>query len=622
MTSENSTVAAPLEYTLYRRIEDTTGQRLKGTLQDLAVLYEKTVKPKNDLPAIGLFLAATIKGPAQPSAYTGVWLDYDNGDMTLAKLVQRLQELQLAALVWETSSSTPAFPKLRVILPFHQHRTADERRKYLAWITARIPGVNDNCTKTDKQRTYIGHSPGQQPADLVLSGFPLDLMAKPGKLDTGGFDYETRLQQVLETGDDRYHFLRDWVMSMAAQGQEEDTIRDAINTWEEEYFPGYFESLDDEKHRSIERAIVSALKKVGKVVDLKGKPYEPKEQPLFADLEVYRASDLEGVKPEAPEHVLPGWIPNDSVTMLAGHGGTGKSYLALNLALHLSQQKEILGVMPTKAYNVLLYHCEDNRNVTHWRASRYAQGYPDNFYLIDGTKTINTLYAMAGYGMMTPTGVYARLKELCELHAIEVIIFDSLSDFFGGNENDRSHAKSFINLLMSLAPCSIVLAHVNKQNAKDGQGNEYFSGSTGSTGWHNSVRSRWALMQDEAGRKTMEVQKSNWSGTNLLVDVEWNDDKKVFEFGAVKSKLIDIQGEALNVLAILREQEKLGARLYTAKSGRYSIWTLLKGDERLPAKMKEAHMNKVVQSLVEMGYLFVNDDGKTYDIAAEKPSNF
>jgi hypothetical protein len=56
---------------------------------------------------------------------------------------------------------------------------------------------------------------------------------------------------------------------------------------------------------------------------------------------------LSGIAEDSGElpHVVEKWLPCDEVTLLAGHGGGGKSYVALNLALHVALGRQF-GTLP------------------------------------------------------------------------------------------------------------------------------------------------------------------------------------------------------------------------------------------------------------------------------------
>jgi len=89
---------------------------------------------------------------------------------------------------------------------------------------------------------------------------------------------------------------------------------------------------------------------------------------------------------------------------------------------------------------------------------------------------------------LRPTGLYRQIDaHLAEVNPT-VIILDMLADLLPGNENDRAQARQFAGLLRGLAirhDCAVLLlAHPSLSGLNSG------SGTSGSTGWNNSVRSR------------------------------------------------------------------------------------------------------------------------------------
>src|SRR5690625_5910278 len=79
----------------------------------------------------------------------------------------------------------------------------------------------------------------------------------------------------------------------------------------------------------------------------------------------------------------------------------------------------------------------------------------------------------------------------------ELIVIDIASDAYDENENSRRDVRFFIRALATLARANdaavVLLAHIDKVAARNGGGGNDYSGSTA---WHNSARSRIALMQD------------------------------------------------------------------------------------------------------------------------------
>jgi len=69
---------------------------------------------------------------------------------------------------------------------------------------------------------------------------------------------------------------------------------------------------------------------------------------------VPRAFDLRKLaqcEPKRPAFIVQDWLPQSEVTLFAGHGGTGKSMLALTLAVCIAVGRPFFG-LPTQARRV------------------------------------------------------------------------------------------------------------------------------------------------------------------------------------------------------------------------------------------------------------------------------
>ena len=70
-----------------------------------------------------------------------------------------------------------------------------------------------------------------------------------------------------------------------------------------------------------------------------------------------------------------------------------------------------------------------------------------------------------------------------------MIFADGISDTFGGNENDRTQVKRFVNALLHPVPrdgALLLIGHIAKPVATVRATSEGYSGSTG---WHNAAHS-------------------------------------------------------------------------------------------------------------------------------------
>jgi RecA-family ATPase len=248
---------------------------------------------------------------------------------------------------------------------------------------------------------------------------------------------------------------------------------------------------------------------------------------------VFRACDLDGQPvPERRWHVRD-LIPGSTVTLFGGDGGTGKSLCALQLAASTALERAWLGfsVRPGKA---IYLSAEDDKAELHRRLVDIARA--ENVTLAD-LKAL-TLRSLAGEdallatlargGTLEATPVLDAIGELLERDSPDLLVLDTLADFFAGNENDRAQARQFIGILRGLAirhECAVVmLAHPSLSGLTSG------SGTSGSTGWNNSVRSRLYLsriIQDgyEANpdARVLRSMKANYSRTGLEIALTWSN---------------------------------------------------------------------------------------------------
>jgi RecA-family ATPase len=109
-----------------------------------------------------------------------------------------------------------------------------------------------------------------------------------------------------------------------------------------------------------------------------------------------------------------------------------------------------------------------------------------------------------------------------------MLVLDAVEDMCGGNENDRSQVRSFVGLLRNLAiecDCAILLlAHPSVEGIKSGRG------YSGSTHWHNAVRSRLYLTTPKVSEDTpdpdlrqLEHHKSNRGPRAKPMMLRWRD---------------------------------------------------------------------------------------------------
>lgn len=236
-------------------------------------------------------------------------------------------------------------------------------------------------------------------------------------------------------------------------------------------------------------------------------------------LKLVSMADLMSAELPEPEFCIEPWIPKRQTTLLAGHGGLGKSYLALVLAAHVAAGVALAGLAVTQG-RVLFVTLEDEPRLVRWRLRNVIESYKldpgtvlANIALLDGTEAFTPLITVGDGANSKPefTAAFDSLRGHAKGHSLVVV--DNASDGFDANENVRRHVRQFIHGLSDLArehdAGVLLLAHVDKSAAKYGPaGNSY----SGSTAWHNSARSRLALINVD-GALTVAHEKNNLGKT-------------------------------------------------------------------------------------------------------------
>jgi KaiC/GvpD/RAD55 family RecA-like ATPase len=255
-------------------------------------------------------------------------------------------------------------------------------------------------------------------------------------------------------------------------------------------------------------------------------------------------------------------MPHRNVVMLGGDGGTGKSLLALQLALACSTASPWLGLDVDQGA-VVYVSAEDDPDEIKLRMREICEaegvelGEAFTLYVANLVGR-DAVLAVEDKGRMVPTPLFRSLRlTVAEIRPILVVI-DNLADAFAGNENNRSLAKQFIGLLRGLAldyDCVVLLlAHPSLSGLREG------TGTSGSTAWSNSVRSRLYLHrlgEADADRnaRVLESMKANYAAAGGRFNLAWRKGRFVRqEIGSAWDRITKADVE--------RVREKIASGLY------------------------------------------------------------
>ena len=226
------------------------------------------------------------------------------------------------------------------------------------------------------------------------------------------------------------------------------------------------------------------------------------------------------------------YIPHREVTLLSGDGGIGKSLLGLQLCGAAAAGREWMGIA-TRSCPSLYISCEDDEDELHFRLECLQKHEPmaklDRLHIIDRAGKENILAAPdLRSGVLKTTPLFQAIEATVQKIGAGVLVLDAAADLYGGDENNRSQVRSFIQMLRGIAlrnDCAVILlSHPSVDAMKNDRG------YSGSTAWNASVRSRLYFsslpIQDgetDTDARILELKKSNRAQRGLKLCLRWKN---------------------------------------------------------------------------------------------------
>lgn len=299
--------------------------------------------------------------------------------------------------------------------------------------------------------------------------------------------------------------------------------------------------------------------------DVAGQEQEPK-----SSLNVVSLADFEGTPVPERRWIVEGLVPDRTVTDLSGDGGTGKSLLALQLAIAMSAGRGWLGYVPV-AGRVLYLSAEDELDELRRRAKAIlarellTEGALQQLRIADLTMSSSTELAVLGPDRsLLMTQLFDQVRDEVASWRPKLVILDTRADVFGGNEIDRVQVRKFVRALRHICLeydlAVLMLSHPSVTGMNSG------TGQSGSTAWGNSVRSRLYLERatgeiPDPDLRVLTTKKSNYASAASELTLRWNGG--VFELeGPLSGKPNDRQAQEQLVerrfLDLLREFDLSG----------------------------------------------------------------
>ena len=332
----------------------------------------------------------------------------------------------------------------------------------------------------------------------------------------------------------------------------------------------------------------------------------PREAPPGRASTFYSAATLKGKPVPERQWLVPGMVPQKTVTLFSGDGGTGKSLLALQMAVAAVTGGRWIG-KEVKEGAALLISAEDDDDELHRRLYDILRAEGRTYDDVAGLTLRSlagedALLALEGQIALTETTLFRELEERAKDDAPELIVIDTLADVYPANENDRAKVRQFVGILRGLAlrqRCAVVLlGHPSLNGLNSG------SGTSGSTAWHNSVRSRLYLHrvvndqghEDDTRKRVLSVKKQNYGETGAEIPITWQEGVFVADQAATGLDKTAIDAKADRVfLRLLDDFTKQGRFVKSAHAQGYApkVFAASGGAEGLSKQVLHAAMERL-----------------------------
>jgi len=175
----------------------------------------------------------------------------------------------------------------------------------------------------------------------------------------------------------------------------------------------------------------------------------------------------------------------------------------------------------------LYYGAEDERDELHRRLKSIVRDAERELSDLEGIRLIpmagsDAVLAEADRtGHLAATALFKKLEYETNALRPKLIVIDPSADVFGGDEVNRSQVRKFVSILRGLAidyDCAVLLlSHPSLTGLTSG------TGTSGSTAWNNSVRSRLYLKTTSPDTRVLTAVKANHGKVGDEIAIRWND---------------------------------------------------------------------------------------------------
>ena len=267
--------------------------------------------------------------------------------------------------------------------------------------------------------------------------------------------------------------------------------------------PNYVQEIRETSKR---RLLISQIEEIGKhALDLSFQEIKASIMELSNNLETNTAAKFDFKTPsqiiaKKPDFILKDFIPlpSGAITMISSKGGSGKSALALQIALRASSLR----------IKTIAWLSEDPDYITKYRLEEISEFtgipiYDDYLNFIDETPF---QVLQRKYKEININPLFNEFKTACK--DFQIIIIDPLIAFYGGNENDNGEARQFMDLFSEWAKKTgkavILIHHQTKYQDT--------SVARGASAFVDAIRAHYSVdsSENDDRKVIVKIEKDNW----------------------------------------------------------------------------------------------------------------